>query len=128
MPRHLDDVEQVLYDHVERSVVGQAVLWTVSWLPPGVSGMTLGHRVLLRRGRQGDAQLVAHELVHVEQYQTLGTGAFLVGYVRAYASNLWRFRSHRLAYLAIPAEREARRRTTRWARDDRAERVVPPLA
>ncbi len=76
--------------------------------------MTLGRTGLVRRGHAGSALLVAHELVHVEQWSRLGVVEFLRRYFGAYAENLIRLRSHRAAYLAIPLEVEARDRARRW--------------
>ena len=75
-------------------------------LTPGVDGMTFGRLILLRRDddRSGRRILLAHELVHVAQYAELGTARFLGRYLREYACNLRRLRSHRLAYEAISFE------------------------
>jgi len=101
------------YDHVPRSVAARVRLHEVPVLAPGTAGMTLGRHVLLRRGRE-DRRLVAHELVHVGQYAERGRARFLTRYLADYVGNLVRLRSHRRAYLAIPAEVEARDRTVRW--------------
>lgn len=78
--------------------------------------MTLGRFILLRRGIDIDERpaLVVHELVHVEQYREVGAVAFLARYVTDYLRGLASERSHQRAYLAIPAEREARARVRRW--------------
>ena len=86
-------------------------------LPPGAGGMTLGPLILLRRDddRSGRRRLLAHELVHAEQYVKLGWARFLWRYGREYGLNLWRLRNHRKAYLAISLEAEARAAAARWA-------------
>ncbi len=58
---------------------------------------------------------MAHELVHVRQFAEQGRTRFLVSYLRGYFSGLSRLRSHREAYLAIPAEVQARSETLAWA-------------
>ena len=81
--------------------------------------MTLGRLILLRRDddRSGRRTLLAHELVHVEQYDRLGVSRFLWRYLRAYGYNLRRLRSHQRAYAAIPFEAEARASAARWANE-----------
>ena len=76
--------------------------------------MTLGRVVLVRRGHRDRALLLAHELVHVQQWERHDVTGFLRRYLGAYARNLARLRSHRAAYLAIPLEVEARERARRW--------------
>ncbi|MYG98616.1 MAG: DUF4157 domain-containing protein, partial [Acidimicrobiaceae bacterium] len=85
-------------------------------LSPGMHGMTLGRLILVLRDddRSGRRTLLAHELVHVEQYAELGTARFLRRYVGEYFVNLWRLRNHRQAYEAISLEAEARAAAARW--------------
>ena len=80
--------------------------------------MTVGRLILVLRDddRSGRRVLLAHELVHVEQYDRLGIIRFLRRYVNEYARNLWRLRSHRKAYLAISSEVEARAAAEQWRR------------
>jgi hypothetical protein len=81
---------------------------------PGAHGMTLGRHVLLVRGHEGNQKLLAHELVHVRQFAEQGRLRFLASYLAAYLVNLVRLRRHRAAYLAIPAEEEARAEAAAW--------------
>ena len=92
----------------------RARLHRVRWLASGAHGMTVGRHVLLVRGHETSPPLLAHELVHVRQYAERGTLRFLVRYLVDYAGNLVRLRNHRQAYLAIPAEVEARQEAGRW--------------
>jgi len=78
-------------------------------LTPGVSAMTLGSTILVRRDRADDPVLLHHELVHVRQWRERGVVGFLVPYVRDYLAGRRRGLGHWDAYLAIPAEVEARR-------------------
>lgn len=49
---------------------------------PTASGLTLGYGIYLRADRQGDRQLVAHELVHTRQCERFGgMAAFLQQYL-----------------------------------------------
>ena len=109
-----DEVEE--YDHIPRAVAVRARLHRVRVLPPGSSGMTIGHQVLLRRGHEGNRKLIAHELVHATQYAEQGRFRFLARYLAGYSRRLVRLRNHRQAYLAIPAEADARAGAADWLR------------
>ncbi len=108
MPRRLDAHEREQFTHVSVRDLDRARLVRVPVLTPGIAGMTVGRWILLRRGRDHDADLVAHELVHVRQWRELGAMPFLVRYLGAYARGRWRGLGHRAAYEAIPLEAEAR--------------------
>ncbi|MDX1469118.1 MAG: DUF4157 domain-containing protein [Acidimicrobiia bacterium] len=83
----------------------------------GVRALTLGRNVFvdprLLVDRERLARVVVHELVHVRQFEEDGFLPFLWRYVRAYISQRWRGLGPREAYLAIPAEQEAREITSR---------------
>ena len=87
----------------------------VPFLPPGSAGMTIGRRVLLRRDHERRHALIAHELVHVEQWRDQGRVRFLTRYLADYLRSRGAGARHRAAYLAIPAEQEARDRTEAWS-------------
>ena len=114
--RRLTPQEIADYDLVPPEIARRARVQRVPVLTPGVDGMTFGRLILLRRDddRAGHRVLLAHELVHVEQYARLGAARFLRRYLREYFVNLWRLRSHRQAYLAISLEAEARAEAARW--------------
>lgn len=116
--RRLEGPEIEGYDLVDHTVRGRARVQRVPVLPPGASGMTVGWLILLRRDddRRGTRELLAHELVHVRQFAARGTVRFLLVYLRDYLRGLVRLRRHRAAYLAIPAEREARDEAAAWRR------------
>jgi hypothetical protein len=82
--------------------------------PRGYAAMTLGRTVLVHADRVDDDGLIAHELVHVEQWQSHGRLRFLARYLGGYLRALVRHHRHRAAYLAIPFEAEARERSQRW--------------
>ena len=115
--RRLAPAEIAGYDLVSPELARRTRVQKMPVLTPGVDGMTFGRLILLRRDddRSGRRRLLAHELVHVEQYARLGILPFLWRYVREYARNLWRLRSHRRSYEAISFEAEARAATDRWA-------------
>ncbi len=83
-------------------------------VPPGADGITLGSLIIVRSRAAGSVRLLAHELVHVEQWRTLGVPRFAWRYLTSYLR--WRLRGypHLGAYRRIPleieAEWEARRR------------------
>ena len=114
--RRLTPTEIARYDLVPPETARRARVQQAPFLAPGAHGMTVGRLVLLRRDddRSGQQVLLAHELVHVEQYAELGVVRFLRRYLREYFANLWRLRSHRQAYLAISFEAEARAAAERW--------------
>jgi len=113
VPRRLDARERDLFTHVPVRDLDRARVATIPVLSPGVSGMTLGRWILLRRGHERDEALIAHEMVHVRQWRELGAVRFLARYLRAYARGRRRGLGHRDAYEAIPLEAEARALTGR---------------
>lgn len=108
MGRRLDASERELFAHVPAHDLERARLVVVPLLTPGISGMTLGRWVLVRRGHEHDRDLIAHELVHVRQWRELGCARFLVRYLGAYARSRRHGLGHQAAYEAIPLEAEAR--------------------
>lgn len=70
----------------------------------------------------GGRALLAHELVHVAQYDRIGITRFLWRYAREYVCNLWRMRGLRRAYEAISFEVEARVITAEWVQQRNASR------
>ena len=117
--RRLTPQEIAAYDLVPADLARRARVQKVPLLAPGSHGMTVGRLILVLRDddRSGKRTLLAHELVHVEQYADLGIIRFLRRYVREYFANLWRLRNHQQAYLAISFEAAARAAADRWRRD-----------
>ena len=99
------------FTHVDPVDTGRARVVIVPRLTPGVAAITLGHWILVRRGFETHAGLLAHELVHVEQWRVLGPARFLVRYLRDYLHGRARGLGHWAAYSAIALEVEARRRS-----------------
>jgi hypothetical protein len=100
---HFTLVDQV--DRVRARVV------VVPWLTPGVAAMTLGRWILVRRGREQDGGLIAHELVHVEQWRRQGVVPFLFRYLSDYLRLRLAGEPHWRAYAGISLEVEARARS-----------------
>lgn len=115
MRRALTSGETASFHHVPEAVAAGVTIVEVPFLTPGADAMALGRRILVRRGHTESRTLLAHELVHAEQWGRLGVAGFLRRYLGAYAINLVRLRRHRAAYLAIPLEVEARDRARQWA-------------
>ena len=96
-------------------------------MPKGADGITLGHLVIVRRGK-ASPYLLRHELVHVRQWKRFGVIGFGVRYLGPYA--LWRLRGkdHRCAYLRILLEIEAdwvaRRSLTTAVREELQEPIA----
>jgi hypothetical protein len=82
-------------------------VWVGGPVPPGADAVTLGSLVIVRRSCAGDAELLAHEAVHVRQWRSFGVFGFLRRYLGAYLR--WRLRGypHWGAYRRIPLEVEA---------------------
>jgi hypothetical protein len=76
-------------------------------VPPGSAAITIGRVVSVRKRFAGDELLLAHELVHVRQWRSLGVTGFLVRYVGSYLRGRLRGYGHWAAYRRIPLEEEA---------------------
>lgn len=102
---------QVRYAHVDAIDAARARIVVVSWLQPGIAAMTLGRFVLICRGNEHRVGLIAHELVHVEQWRRLGVVRFLVQYLGDYLHGRRAGLDHWAAYRALRLEEEARLRS-----------------
>jgi hypothetical protein len=96
--------------------VWPASRWLRKFWRKGVKGVTIGNWILvdpelLKNGGAPLARLVVHELVHVRQFSDAGYPNFMFRYVRDYWMGRRSGLGPREAYLAIPAEAEARRIT-----------------
>ena len=114
--RRLEGPELSRYDLIPTRLAARVRVVQVPVLPPGAAGMTIGRFVFLRSDtdRTGHRELLAHELVHVRQFDEHGTLGFLRHYLGQYASSLRTHRRHRRAYLEMPFEIEAREQARRW--------------
>ncbi len=73
----------------------------------GSSGLTTGRVIFVYEGRAEDAELLAHELVHVCQWE-VGQVEFLWDYTTEYGSNLAELGDAKQAYREISFEEQAR--------------------
>ena len=81
--------------------------WVGGPVPPGSAAITLGPLVIVRRRSAGNARLLRHEHVHVEQWRRYGVLGFLRRYLWAYFRWRLRLHGHWSAYRRIPLEIEA---------------------
>lgn len=106
--RALSSGEHAALAHVPARDRERARLVVVPCLTTGAAGMTVGRWILLRRSHEHDQVLLAHELVHVQQWREHGAGRFLYRYLVDYLHNRCDGMGHWEAYRAIPFEAEAR--------------------
>jgi len=102
---------QARFTHVPERDRERARIVVVPVLTPGVIAMTLGRWILVRRGRELDVDLLAHELVHVQQWRELHAVPFLARYLGEYLRARLSGARHWAAYSAISFEVEARARS-----------------
>ena len=121
MGRLLTDAEQRSYVHVDKATRDRARIGSLPWMPGTFQGITLGRNVFLAKDQpdDGTSVLIAHELVHVEQWAERKVFGFLCWYLVDFAKNLIAERHWMRAYRAIEAEREARMRTQYWTQNRR---------
>ena len=114
--RPLSPSEVAAYDHVQARARARARIIMIPWLPGNFAATTLGRFVLLARPQptDGTSALLAHELVHVEQWGQQGRVRFVVGYVSNFLAEFRRRRRWMDSYRALDAEIEARDRTRNW--------------
>ncbi len=120
MSRRLSPLEIDAYSGVlDRTEAARSRVIRVPPVPGKFVAITLGRYVLVTPGhaaRDGRSVLLAHELVHVEQWQRLGPLRFLYRYLGSYLGGLRRGLAPFEAYRAIPLEAEARDRAAQWQR------------
>ena len=80
----------------------------VGLLNADTAGLTAGYGVIVRRDCADNLRLLAHEFVHVAQYERLGREGFLREYIQQIAAH---------GYLNAPFELEAEARAIRACRD-----------
>ena len=82
-------------------------VWIGGPVPPGAAAITLGSVVIVRKRSAGNARLLRHEAVHVQQWRRFGVPGFLARYLTAYLRGRVDFYPHWAAYRRIPFEIEA---------------------
>jgi hypothetical protein len=116
MARTLTDQEKQRFDHVPKAVTDEAKITPISFVPPGFVGITIGNRIMLKKGHEHKEQLLAHELVHVRQFDELGVVGFFSRYLSEYAKGIVKHGKLHEAYRGISLEVEARQEANRWAK------------
>ena len=118
MSRSLTAAERASYTHVRADVLERARIRTLRWMPGSFQGITLGRHIYLTTPEldDGTSRLIAHELVHVQQYADVGVVRFYLRYLADFARLLRLERKWMPAYRDIPAEAEARELTREWVR------------
>lgn len=76
-------------------------------VPAQAEAITLGRNILVRRRAADHDPLIAHELVHVRQFQELGAVRFFAKYIGSYLRGRLGGYGHMAAYRRIPLEVEA---------------------
>ncbi len=76
-------------------------------VPPQAGAITLGNVICVRHKYAESEALMAHELVHVRQFNELGWARFLIRYVRSYLRGRLSGYGHMASYRRIPLEVEA---------------------
>lgn len=122
--RALNQTELDAYDVLPPAVARQVLIVNVPFIPGGYSGITLGTFIGLATGvpKDGTSALLAHELVHVGQWESDGKARFVWDYLSQFVVGLAKHRSWNEAYRSIAVEIEARSKTEAWCdrclRDD----------
>jgi hypothetical protein len=80
----------------------------VGLLNADTAGLTAGYGVIVRRDCANNLRLLAHEFVHVAQYERLGREGFLQEYIQQIAAH---------GYLNAPFELEAEAKAAKACRD-----------
>lgn len=109
--RRLSPEAAAAFTHVPIVDRERARVVPVRVLTPGVSAMTIGRWIFVRRGHELDVGLIGHELVHVQQWREHHALPFLVRYVGEYLRHRAGGMRHWAAYSAISFETEARTRS-----------------
>jgi hypothetical protein len=125
--RSLSTAEMAAFDHVPETVRNRTILFDIPWLPGSFAGITLGRYILLTRPPRddGSSTLIAHELVHVDQWSQRGAVRFLAWYLGDFWRELRSRRQWMPAYRAVRAEVQARERTRHWWEQRRPDPVEP---
>ncbi|MCP5027005.1 MAG: DUF4157 domain-containing protein [Actinomycetia bacterium] len=79
----------------------------VPFATPGSDAVTAGRIIFVHRDKAENSDLIAHELVHVCQWERMGL-EFLWAYSTEYVENLVDLGEHEAAYAEISFEQEAR--------------------
>jgi len=114
--RPLNDVELDSYDLIDRDLAEKVRLFKIFYIPGGFDGICLVNSIFLTRPvpADGESMLLAHELIHVRQWNQRGVLGYLSWYLRGFGTNLRQERRWKPAYNIIEAELEAKREARAW--------------
>lgn len=114
--RRLTSEEIEAYDLIPPELAHRVRIITIGWLPGPYAGMALGRTLVMSESvpPDGTSVLLAHELIHVRQWNELGTVGFLFRYLRDFLRAMKADRNWNRAYRRIGAETEARRLADTW--------------
>lgn len=76
-------------------------------VPPQADAITIGKTVFVRKHAARSDRLIAHELIHVHQFERMGRFKFFRSYVGSYLKLRLSGYGHMAAYRRIPLEVEA---------------------
>lgn len=116
--RKLSNSELDSYNVIERPLAQSVHVVNVPFVPGGYAGITFGRFIYLAKPIRpdGTSTLLAHELVHVGQYDEIGIPRYVYLYLKSFFADLYRMKNWNQAYRAIPFEIEARQVTGVWQR------------
>jgi hypothetical protein len=125
--RSLTEHEIATYDVVDSDLARRVTVIRIRFLPGGYAGLTLGRTIFLTDdvSTDGTSTLLAHELVHVQQWADQGLVGFGARYLGQFVRGLAKHRSWNEAYRNIDAERQARREATAWNRRQIRDGITP---
>ena len=114
--RSLNEDEINSYDVLSPELARRVRVFSVPFIPGGYLGITLGSCILLACDveEDGSSALLAHELVHVQQWYDHGRLGFSRRYLSSFGKNLTEQKRWKRAYQQIDAEIEARLETVEW--------------
>lgn len=116
--RPLTSAELESYDAVDPEIARLVRVCKIPYIPGGFHGICLGRYIFLAIdvADDGDSSLLAHEMVHVRQWNERGVPGYLAWYLKSFGSNLVKTKRWMPAYREIDAEIEARQEATDWRR------------
>jgi len=120
--RSLTPAEIKAYDLIPESIARRARVITIPKPPGPFQGFAVGRNVWLTKPVEadGNSALLAHELVHLRQWNELGVVGFSVRYLQDFFKGVRTHRNWMKAYSNINAEAEARQLTRDWLTRRRA--------
>lgn len=114
--RPLNEVELDSYDLVDRALAENVRIFKTLYIPGGFHGICLVNWIFFTRdvADDGKSALLAHELIHVRQWNERGVAGYLIWYLRSFGGCLRRHGRWMKAYNDIEAELEAKQEARDW--------------